>query len=115
MNIYIDRIAVWQEIPTNGLSVRANAPGMVYYDRQNVAQISDSVLVRYAKNYEIKKGKKKLAFSLFILTADQDQIAIEKKLDDTATEFKFEYVQLALEEASLSDFVWSDKYYERSL
>lgn len=115
MNIYIDRIAIWQSMPADGLSIRKNAPEMVYYDRQNVAQISDSILVRYAKNYQIKNGKKKLNFSLFILTPNQDQIEIEAMLDDMAKSFEFDYVKSALKKASLSDFVWTDKYYERSL
>lgn len=115
MNVYIDRIAIWQLMPADGLSIRKNAPGIVYYDRQNVTQISDSTLVRYAKNYQIKNGKNKLNFSLFILTPNQDQVEVEIMLDNMAKSFEFDYVKSALEKASLSDFVWTDKYYERSL
>lgn len=115
MNIYVDRIAIWQAMPADGLFTKNNAPGVVYFDKQNIAQTSDTILTRYAKNYRVKDGDNELNFSLFILTPDQDQIAVEKMLDEIATTFDFKYIKSALEKSSLSDFVWSNKYYERSL
>lgn len=105
--VYLDRVAIWLPLGVEGLSTRISPPGRTYY-KNDVVNIANSEMYRYAKNYQVGKGKSKLSFSLFMMTLESDAEAVEKYLDSIAKKATIEQVKSALSASDWSSFKWTD-------
>lgn len=69
-----------------------------------VFKTANSQLVRYCKDYSVGKGKAKVAFCLFVRTDVDNDVIVEKQLDQVATEVTQEQALAASGNASFENF-----------
>ena len=110
LEIYLNRLAVWKPIGVDGISVRPSPSGVSYLTKDSlVYKQSDGPLYRYAKNYEVGKGKNKVKFSVFLRT-DRTDYKIEAEIDEIAKTIPQDYIEKAIKDASFTNFVYTDLY-----
>lgn len=110
LEIYLNRIAVWKPIGADGVNIRPSPNGIAYLTKDSlVYKQSDGPLYRYAKNYEVGKGKNKIKFSVFLRT-DRTDDKIETEIDEIAKTIPQDYIKKAIENASFTNFVYTDLY-----
>lgn len=110
LEIYLNRVAVWKAVAKDELDMRPSPNGISYLTKDSlVYKQSDGPLYRYAKNYEVGKGKNKVKFSIFLRT-DRTDDKIESEMDELASTIPKDFVDKALENASFTSFVYTDLY-----
>jgi hypothetical protein len=110
LEIYLNRLAVWKPIGVDGISVRPSPSGVSYLTKDSlVYKQSDGPLYRYAKNYEVGKGKNKIKFSVFLRT-DRTDDQIEAEIDEIAKTIPQDYIEKAINDATSTNFIYTDHY-----
>lgn len=100
MDIILNQIAIWKPCGAKELSVRKSPSGQQYRDPNSVIyKNSVNPLIRYAKDYEVKKVK----FSLFLRTDCEDAEKVESALDYYAKQITKEY---ALKVTANTDYMY---------
>lgn len=105
MEIIIDKIAIWKsDFHKETYTVREMPLGIKYRNELGIASVSDKIIYRYAKNYEVGKTD----YLLFVRTFSNDKDAVEKRLDEVAKTIKEAEAKKAIM-ASQDDFIYLDK------
>ena len=112
MEIIIDNIALWRPKINDEFTIRTSSIGTPYKDKKGVPTVARKPIYRYAKTYEVKDGKNKLAFSLFVRTLSTDSKAAEKRLDEVAKTITPEQARSAIVEPSYTAFKYLNIYLE---
>lgn len=112
MDIILNQIAIWQPCGSKELNVRKSPSGQQYREPNSVIyKNSIKPLIRYAKDYAVKKVK----FSLFLRTDCEDEEKVESALDYFAKQITKEYALEATETASMSNFTYTPYIFSETL
>ena len=107
----LNRVAIWKPKLTDGFSVRESASGRVAYE-DKIAYRTNAKTYRYAKNYELGKGKTKTKICLFYVSYESDAEEAEKFLDKTAKKIDVATAQQAVIGSTNTSFEYLDIYKE---
>lgn len=104
MDIILNQIAIWKPGNFKELSIRKSPSGQQYREPNGVVyKNSVKPLIRYAKDYTVKK----VNFSLFLRTECEDATKVETALDAFAKEITKEYALQATAGADLGHFEYT--------
>lgn len=104
MDIILNQIAIWTPCGAKTLSVRKSPVGEKYREGNGVVyKHAVKPLIRYAKDYKIKK----LEFCLFLRTFCEDEEKVEAALDNYAAQITKEYALQATANASAGVFEYT--------
>lgn len=108
--LLLDRVAIWGVKATDGLSVKNQPAGRIYFENE-IAKTTNTPTYRYAKNYEIKKGRKVLRFCLMMTSRSDSFSEIEAFLDDVSKRCEFGVIEKCLETEVGINYI--DEFYRR--
>lgn len=80
----------------------------------NIYQVSQKPLFRYAKDYQIGKGKSAVKFCLFVRVAEESDDMVEAELDRIAKEISKEEALKATLNATIHDFTYTQYFIEEA-
>lgn len=104
MDIILNQVAIWRPCGAKRLSMRPSPIGTQYRNPDGVVyKQSTKPLLRYAKDYTVKKVK----FSLFLRTFCEDASVVEAALDVFAKEISKEYALKATANADFASFEYT--------
>lgn len=104
MDIILNQIAIWQPCGSKKLNVRKSPSGQQYREPNGVVyKNSVKPLIRYAKDYTVKK----VDFSLFLRTDCEDVKKVEQTLDYYAKQITKEYALEATKTADMAHFEYT--------
>lgn len=113
MEIIIDNIALWRPKINDAFTARASSIGTPYQDKNGARQIATKPIYRYAKTYELKDGKSKLRYSLFVRTFCTDAEKVEEQLDEIAKRIKPAQVRETITNPNYMAFEYLNIYLEK--
>lgn len=112
MDIILNQIAIWQPCGSKELNIRKSPSGQQYLEPNGVVyKNSIKPLIRYAKDYEVKKVK----FSLFLRTDCEDEAKVEAALDYYAAQVTKKEALEATSTASMSNFTYTPYIFSETL
>lgn len=104
MDIILNQIAIWSPCGAKAINTRPSPVGERYRNQNaTVYQTATQPLIRYAKDYTVKKVK----FSLFVRTFSTNTVAVEAELDRYAKEITKEYALNATSGATNTHFTYT--------
>lgn len=108
-NIEIDKIALWKAKALDELTIRESAVGRQYFDH-GIGKTAEDKILRYAKNYQVKKEDESIKFCLFVFTFLSSKEKVENILDKTAEKITFDQVKEVVEKSTDVVFEYLDYY-----
>ena len=108
--LILNRVAIWQPKNLDVFMGRPHPAGRIYFEN-GIAKLSDKMMFRYGKNYQVGKGKSAIKFCLFLHTFSDAEKKIESFLDDVAKTIDAGYAQKVLMTSSMAGFEYTDDYY----
>lgn len=104
MDIILNQVAIWRPCRAKKLNIRKSPAGRQYREPNAVVyKNSTGPLIRYAKDYTIKK----VGFSLFVHTDCEDAAKVESALDNFATQVTKDYALQATANATAAVFEYT--------
>lgn len=104
-HLRLNQIAIWKPKAIDELTVRESPAGRPY-EENNILKPTTAKSYRYAKNYQVGRGRASTKYCLFVITYDNDRESIEKQLDDIAKTITATKARNAISNATNADFEW---------
>lgn len=111
MDIIINQVAIWKACGAKKINARKAPIGQKYREPSGVIyKIANSPLIRYAKDYTVKKVK----FALFIRTNCENEKLVENYLDYCSKQLTQEYIQNAISGSSIDKFEYTPYIFDEN-